>query len=221
MKKLILLVFLVTITKSSFSQTFTLDPGNVDTVFAPYDELTIFDIYPVNITNEKILFHWTKIAVNVPVGWDYSLCDYGNCYTGIPNGGTMDSVDVGGMGLLGLNISPYSIAGQGIVKIYVYDANFPNDGDTVTWVVNSSALGVEENFASLVSIYPNPATDFIMVNQESFNFNEFTIYSIEGKLLVSGTLNLGSRIELNLIPNGTFLLQLNGKNGSFISKFTK
>ena len=83
--------------------------------------------------------------VTVPSGWQYSVCDFGTCYSGIPVGpNTMDTVAVNGQGFLGLNIDPSGVAGSGIVKLYVYQNGFPNSGDTLTWTINASMVGIEE-----------------------------------------------------------------------------
>lgn len=221
MKKLLLIVFLFSTTKFTFSQTYTLDPGNVDTVFAPFNDLTIFDIYPINISNNKILFKWTKISINVPTGWDYSFCDYGNCYVGIPNSGTMDSVDVGEMGLLGLNISPYSIPGQGIVKLYVYDANFPSDGDTVTWVVNSGALGYDEIVdENSIQIYPNPAKEIVFINSKYQG--TISIYNLEGKLINSFTNFIGENtVDMSQYDSGLYIIEFTSESGVVRKKIIK
>lgn len=206
----------------SKAQTFTLNPGNVDTVYAPANTLTIFDIYPVNITSGDIIFSWTRVSVNLPLGWDYSFCDYGNCYTGIPNQGTMDTVNAGEMGLLGLNINPYAIAGQGIVKIYVYDGNFPNDGDTVTWVVNADAVGISEIQQNGFSFYPNPVNDQLTINSHEISSGmTYTIYSMNGEIVSTETLTTDKKINTGNLPAGIYVLQINGDQKSFAVKFVR
>jgi hypothetical protein len=199
--------------KSVSAQTFILNPGNVDTVYAPSNTLTIFDIYPINTTGGDIIFEWTRISVNLPTGWDYSFCDYGNCYTGIPTNGTMDTVGAGQQGLMGLNINPYAIAGQGIVKIYVYDNDFPNDGDTVTWVVNANTLGINEQSASHFSFYPNPSISYITIeSSEISSTSNWMVYSISGEMLLNGILGGNKMISVENLPAGIYFLSVTDKD---------
>lgn len=215
MKKALLFLSIVAFYSNVKSQTFTLDPGNVDTVEAPANILSIFDIYQNNISSNAILLKWTKISVALPAGWDYSLCDLGHCYTGIPASGTMDSVDVGQMGLLGLNINPYNVTGQGIVKLYVYDAAFPSTGDTVTWVVNAGSVSVTEisNVWNGVTIYPNPTSDFITLSgvpQTCF----VSVFEMTGKLVESFTVNQNQKtINTSAYNNGTYLMVIRNEKG--------
>lgn len=207
----------------SKAQTYSLDPSNTIITVAPYEELSIFDIYQINETDSNIVFGWERISVNLPSGWDYSLCDYPSCYTGIPNSGTMDSVGGGYMGFLGLNINPFSIPGQGIVKIYVFDSNFPNDGDTLTWIVNSSPVSVEENSISSISVFPNPVKNILTVEVESGEDTEteWRILSMDGKMVMTGNFNLNSNIDVESFPSGVYILHVVGIRKSFTTKFTK
>ncbi|HYG50561.1 MAG TPA: T9SS type A sorting domain-containing protein [Flavobacteriales bacterium] len=217
MKKFFTLAFL-TVGIFTNAQTFTLTPGNTDTVDAPLNTLTIFDIYPNNITASPILFKWTKVSVSLPVGWDYALCDYGHCYTGIPANGTMDTVDAGDPGLLGLNINPYSVIGQGIVRLYVYDAAFPSDGDTVTWVVNAGTVSVNEASRSwdAVSVYPNPASSVVSLSNIPGSCM-IVLTDIAGKIIAKQTVNGGNvSFDVLTLKQGLYTITIT-ENGQIIS----
>lgn len=214
MKKIVLICAIFSFGISAKSQTYTLTPGNVDTVEAPLNTLSIFDIYQNNITSSKILLSWNRISISLPVGWDYSLCDLGACYTGIPPGGTMDSVDVGQMGFLGLNINPFAIAGQGIVKLYVYDEAFPTNGDTLTWVVNASPVSVSEtnNEWNIISVYPNPSTNYFTINNIPETCMLF-IFDAVGKLIEQSQITSNQKtIDVSNYTNGVYTLTLVGAN---------
>lgn len=221
MKAFYIVVVLIVFHSQTKAQTYSLDPANSVSVIAPYEELSIFDIYQINNTDSNIVFGWERISVNLPVGWDYSLCDYPTCYTGIPASGVMDSVGGGFMGFLGVNISPYSIPGQGIVKIYVYDMNFPNNGDTLTWIINSSPVGITENNTPLVTVYPNPATEVLFIEQDVNTFSDWKIFGLDGKLISSGLFTSSPNIDVRSLAAGTFLLQLYGEGKISTAKFSK
>jgi hypothetical protein len=198
------------------AQSYTVTPTNTDTVDAPFNTLTIFDIYQQNTGSTYLLLKWQKISVNLPSGWDYSLCDYASCYTGIPNGGTMDTVDVGDMGFLGLNINPYSIAGQGIVKLYVYEDGFFNGGDTITWVVNATVNGVDEtSFENSVNVYPNPVNDVLKIKSERA-LKSVLIMDASGKLILEGSAT--AEINLQNLNAGVYFLSVIGNDGTVIRK---
>lgn len=139
----------------SRSQTYVIAPGDTLEVVAPFDNISIHDIYQQNISGDTLWLGWALVDVNLAPGWDYSLCDYGTCYAPIPDSGSMYPVVPTGEGFLGLNINPYQIAGVGSMRVYVYDKNFPNDGDTVTWLVSAGNVGMA-SLSDVVRVYPNP-----------------------------------------------------------------
>jgi hypothetical protein len=63
---------------------------------------------------------------------------------------------------------------------------------------------------NLISIYPNPATDFaeILFNENNYG-SEFNLYDIHGKLISSQTIT-GTKITLNRnnLPNGIYFIRI-------------
>src|SRR5437773_2046098 len=118
-------------------QTFVIKPAKVLNVSAPLNKIIIFDIFQQNVDKTPISLGWKRIEVNLPAAWDFSMCDFGTCYAGIPDTATMFPVDPDSSGFLGLNIIPNGQSGTGQVKCYVFDTRFPENGDTVTWNVSS------------------------------------------------------------------------------------
>jgi hypothetical protein len=205
---------------SSKAQNYTISPANTVYFTAEYNTLTINDIYMVNNANTKISLSWTLISNNLVAGWDYAICDLGTCYPGIPPSATMDSVEVGAMGFLGLNVNPYSIPGTGSVTVYVYETQYPSNGDTLTWYVTSSPSGVNENSKALsMNVYPNPASEVINVDLGGHaDEAEFiSIYNILGEKVLRRQLS-GSTIQLELgaLASGIYVLAAEDAHGRTI-----
>ncbi len=148
------------------AQTFTVTPNDTMWVVVPPSGISIFDIYQENITSAAIDFVWSPVFSDIPAGWDYSMCDLGHCYIGLPATGAMDPVQPGEQGFLGLNLNPQNISGSGMVQLLVNDVNDPNNGQVLTWIFESQAtIGINEAspFAN-VSVYPNPAEEAMTVS---------------------------------------------------------
>mgnify|MGYP000461619845 CR=1 FL=1 len=129
MKGKITLIVLCVQSLLSWGQTLVPEPN--DTLWiegVPQNVLTMYDIYQENISDETIELTWETVLVDVPSGWDYSVCDNGTCYVGIPDGFTMPNpVPAGESGFLGLNLTPNS-EGSGILQIYVHVSGEPDAG---------------------------------------------------------------------------------------------
>ena len=72
-----------------------------------------------------------------------------------------------------------------------------------------SDIGITEELAEKVNIYPNPANNFITINANNNTISSVKLYSVEGKLLRSHTTNQTSVIiEKNELTNGLYFIEL-------------
>ena len=82
-----------------------------------------------------------------------------------------------------------------------------NCSPTPTVGVNEAGIQKEE-----IVIYPNPAKEFISVKTDITEDTQYHIYSILGKLVLSGTVNSqNKRINLPNLSTGLYLFQLENK----------
>jgi hypothetical protein len=204
------------------AQNYTISPNDTLIATAPYNELTIFDIFMQNTANNKISLSWSTISSSIPTGWDYSLCDLGTCYPGLPAGATMDSVNVGGQGFLGLNINPYSIPGTAMVRIYVYETGNQANGDSLTWIINSAPVNIDEvTIESIVNIYPNPAAGKINIQVSTeIRLVSAELYTITGKKLSERSLAgfTQESFDISAYPAGVYFIRLIGEDGAIADK---
>ena len=206
-KLILLLTVLLALNSYSSSPNYSLSPSAVLEDTAAFNTLGIYDIYQVNTSMNTIQLKWDIISVNIPVGWDYSICQYGTCFPGIPNGGTMDSVISGDMGFLGLNINPYFINGTAVVKAFVYENGFFSQGDTLTWIIHAMTTSVNEISKNrFFNLFPNPATNEIKIQstQEKFNWH---ITDQFGRIIKMGLSNLFiDTVSIDELSSGNYFL---------------
>jgi hypothetical protein len=187
--------------------TFTVTPDDTLVSTIAYNNLVAFDIFQDNTTSGTINLAWTRVSMSVPPTWDYSTCDYNTCYSGIPVSGTMAQVASGGQGFLALNLNPYSDAGTAIVRIYVYDVNFPAQGDTLTWII-STPTAINEYSLVEVELYPNPANDFVTLNTGANQSGSVQIMDLNGKLVLTAEIyDRITRIDVSMLPAGVYVIR--------------
>jgi hypothetical protein len=106
-----------------------------------------------------------------------------------------------------------------LVKTSVTQGN-----ETVTSVEykNGYIVGIEENEMISVSIYPNPVQDW-MVIQSPAKFDNYSIYSTDGKLILDGKLANGAQqmVDVSSLKSGSYLIQLNSIAGVSVKNFVK
>jgi hypothetical protein len=92
----------------------------------------------------------------------------------------------------------------------------------VTYTVST---GLAENKQSTeIKMYPNPATDHLVIDHRRNMFNNFvTIYDLTGKLLMRKYLEMDNRLDISELKNGIYFIEMELNNGKdrFIRKFIK
>jgi len=83
---------------------------------------------------------------------------------------------------------------------------------TPTTVVNST----EQNLESLLSIYPNPSSDFVYLKADNALFGKiYSFFDLNGKLLKRATLNENSAIDMSEFASGIYCIKIEGNNQTF------
>ncbi|WP_294226643.1 T9SS type A sorting domain-containing protein, partial [uncultured Chryseobacterium sp.] len=86
----------------------------------------------------------------------------------------------------------------------------------------SAVLSVEETEKAYgVTIYPNPATDFIRIKGEVL-VSRYELYDVSGRMIASGSLS-GSEIDVRNLSAGKYILGLHTvkNNGRVMTSFIK
>jgi endoglucanase len=89
-------------------------------------------------------------------------------------------------------------------------------------IINCSngTLGTEEyNELAFISIFPNPAQDFLNIeglsSEESFSVS---IYNLQGQKIINTTFNTNRSINISEISKGIYVLKINGSNSFSTTK---
>jgi len=75
------------------------------------------------------------------------------------------------------------------------------------------AQSVDENYDEQISIFPNPATDFVQLECMISNQIQIGIYSLEGLLLKEETILPAERIDISQLPKGILMMRVLMENG--------
>lgn len=185
-----------------------------------------FEGYDIDINTpspEAIQYNWELISNTLPASWSYSLCDYGGCAVGIPASGSMSPITQseaqnGVTGWFKLNLTTGSNAGSGKVEIYVYDANDPTRGDTVSWEISWDPQTASVDQTDLVdfSIFPNPTNDkFSIKGKGTYTAQVFNSLG-EEVLFIEG--NEESLVDVSTLKKGVYIVAIKTSDNEVISK---
>lgn len=221
MKTLYTLCLLVGFAFTGFAQDFVFE-GDQHVVIEMDSNFGSEYIYFTTPVPEAITYEFVKIEDTMPDAWEFSLCDYNNCYVGIPNSGsmvpiTLDEAENGQEGYFQLTTMNQGIAGSGSVELWVYDANDYERGAFVSWTISfAGTVGVDENAAQAAVVYPNPANDVLNIAQEgAFTgkiVNELgqTVMNLQGAATQS--------FDISALDAGIYFVSIVGENGDLMRK---
>jgi len=106
-----------------------------------------------------------------------------------------------------------------------------NAGDFATFFAANGlnpipcTVGINEQDQPIsVSVYPNPATDFLTVNSKD-QVQDFRVYNLLGAEVLTGRFsnmkNASNQVDISTLPSGVYVLELVSETGSGRVKFTK
>lgn len=154
---------------------------------------------------------------DLPSTWDGMICVYGTCFGAIqPVGftGQMSPFSDPEQGFVRLTVNPQNGTEEAKLQIYVYDVNDPNNGDTATWLLNTTVGTDEIDPFATTSIYPNPTTGDFTISTEA-PIQKVSIYTIAGQVVLEKEINITSAYTVSAhdLPIGHYQVILEDNNG--------
>lgn len=204
MKKF-LLIGVLFIAANGISQVFT--PVTNDSTY--YGDASQNDFYgDVPITNDiqtSTPMYWEIESVNLPSNWEFSICDQDICY---PEG--TENVEwnlPANGGYINIHFYPNGQEGEGVVTLKVNDLPDANQTEYMTFRGSAISSGITESSLEKVSLYPNPASDFINITGGSAN-TSFEMLDILGKQIKTGKLDANGNLKINTnsVLNGVYFI---------------
>lgn len=203
-----------------FSQSFVFEPFKTVTDTTYTVGTRAFVIKFSNTTPDSILLLWESTEVNIPSGWDFGLCDWGNCYAGVPGNGTMWPLAGNDSSLYQFHTNAFQIPGTAVVKLFTWVSGNQQDSDTATYIISwYPEVGM---FAAAIgdglNIYPNPATEFLILANNQPAPLQVDLYNMLGDKIKSENLQADQTVSLNvsdLLP-GVYFAKYAVSNGRII-----
>lgn len=227
MKKLLLTFFFFTLIFGVSAQTpkkrYTIQPDNILIGTVDLHSQSDFKIYQDNISDDTLILKWQLISKDIKNGWDYSTCGFGICYTGIPDTlCTMNPLPPHETAFLSLLVDAKKISGNGKATYYIYDSQYPELKDTISFIISTDANAIHEDaLASTWSVYPNPATDIvhITIDHRGSPGASIRISNIIGQTVYSASATSGvNEIPVNSLSPGIYFVRYDSGESDFSIK---
>jgi hypothetical protein len=170
-----------------------------------------------NTGDEPITIRWERFIVDAPEEWSVLVCDINQCYEPIVYSNIADDIGLnapvtlepGGSTNMDVHVRPVGKPGNAVVNIEIADANAPDDVLITSRyeLTATSPTSTRELSVPTLSIFPNPATDYIQI-RNSQDVDRLVVYNIVGQEMRSFNAAPGQRYFIGDLPNGLYLASL-------------
>lgn len=211
-KNIILLAaVLLAAVNSSFAQSYYHSPNDTITASAIFNDISVFNIVQIHPTSDTLYFKWYQQSVVMPLSWEASICDNGNCYTSLKDSGMMAPIVPGDNGLMSLHLDPKFQSGTGIIRYTIFATNTPTQVDTLTWIITAGgSTGIAEPKKSQPIIYSGNKQ--IVCKNLNGQFSKACLFDMNGRLILQQNIE-GNEAEI-LAPgfySNMLILRLSGR----------
>ncbi|MCC6462808.1 MAG: T9SS type A sorting domain-containing protein [Saprospiraceae bacterium] len=171
-------------------------------------------IFLDNPGGDSLRLRWKSVESSFPAGWTIDLCDYGACYTGIPASGTMNTVADTVQAYLKLIVQPNTSPGDAWLWFRVWeDGQATNFQDVFFSLYTPGTTGASAPGSSSLRVFPNPATEFLHLQNEDTQPLPAQLTDVLGRLRWSAILLPQQQVQIavDTWPAGAYFLQTPGR----------
>jgi len=205
---------------------FTVGQDSIYEVFDT-DESDVAIYNTQNTANPVITMKWEIVSISAPSTWeqDFFICDAIQCWDSTYNSNEYDLVDNKDKPLDCHFLNNGNI-GVGIAKIRIWQVgDSVNTAKIVTYTAEvEQATGIRNNTSLDLSIHPNPASNFITINNIDFaEIANIEIFNIIGKKVLSFNNDITSEvINISDLDNGIYIIRITDQNfNTYTQNFSK
>lgn len=221
--KTIIFTICTLVAGTAAAQTFTWATTNTVETNLAQNTTVQYPLYIDAVGNDEVTLAIEVVSNDLPQSWDGMLCIYGQCLGNISPVGTqatMTPISGAQQGMVRLTVNPLNGTETATLKVYVYDVDYPNDGDTAIWRLNTTA-STPELSANKVSIAPNPVQDVLTIDTE-YDLNQAQVVDASGRIVQAVEISeLQTTLNVSELPEGVYTLRMTNDQGVIEKRFVK
>lgn len=200
---------------AAFAQTtFQVSTNSVWTI-APSGDDDVEGYFVIsNPTSTVQTIKWERTIVDITSGCLIQVCDLTLCWLPTVSSKTFD-IDPGTNGNIILHFVNHDLIpdASALVNLKLSNNNNPADSVVVTFLYTPETADAKDLLpAATVQLYPNPATDYFLL-QQADDVQRIRLFSTDGREVANYTANPGQQYSLAGLANGTYAAVLEDKNG--------
>lgn len=192
------------------AQSFTVSPSNSVSTQIYENGFGELNIDLTNVSGSSMIFEWETLTNGLDANWSQVFCDYQSCFSYVPASGTMTAVNDGEKGFIKLTIGVGTNLGTGTATFRVWPQGDTASAQTLTFSVDA-LVGVEDEFAGSLEIFPNPVSDVLYVqnNVEGNEIGQLRIIDLNGAVVFDREIqpNEEAKFDLSELASGMYMVR--------------
>jgi len=165
-----------------------------------------------NLQNKPITLKWQVKKVNLTDGWNVVVCDK-QCYTARELSGSFTLAPKEVLQDFSVSFRPNGKMGLSSLELVLFDeAKGKNSSKRVKFNANASSSTstlrkLQKN--TVVNVYPNPATQYIQVQDAAQDIRQVEVYNIMGRKMLNFRLKeKGEKLDISSLPRGMYMVRM-------------
>ncbi len=195
----------------SISTNYTTMQGKSNEEIAPTVTLKNTGSMPIEV-------RWEKIRSNAPQGWESVVCDK-QCYSTLIESRSIILAPGEVLSDFRVSFRPNGLEGIGSVELRIYETRNPKNSQTIMF----SASAQQNNLSSIqgghqsLSVFPNPAIDYISLQDAHQEVKFLEIYNVVGRKVIDFPVRSeGAKYDIGELPRGMYMVRLLDRNHNII-----
>lgn len=157
---------------------------------------------------------WYRNVVAMTDGWESAVCDKNICHSW-PVSFASFWLAPGEQGTLDVHAYPLNNVGSAIIEVSVVDDNNVDNNALGVYYFNES-VSVPELLNHAIALFPNPATDFVQIEDGNEVMN-IEFFDLSGKKVLSSNLNNSNAVNISSLSTGTYVARMFDAEGNMKS----
>lgn len=152
----------------------------------------------------------------VPTSWSFGFCDNNSCYPiSISSNSNTFTLDKDSSFHLSVHISPKGVSSDIVVPVSLNGGGLRK---TIYIKININATGITNEKISSINVYPNPTSDYLVIDNNMLEADGLLIYNNMGKVVLNTTVENNTNIDLSNFSNGNYIAVLTKENKKVFTK---
>ena len=215
---LLTLVFLLSILRGGAQVTLGISSTEVRTILSAesYEERAKVVIKNNSSQTKKIT--WQRSIQSITLGWTCFVCDKNQCWPYSMNfPSNVIELAPYATTIIDVYVRPDKRAGSATLDVKVFEVGSATNNVSARFyfAASASTKDVREVVKSEIMIYPNPMTDYFMI-QEGSGVEKVAVYNIIGRQMKAFKVSDGNKFYINDLPDGIYIIRLQNANGGTI-----